>query len=156
MFNLGLSKLKEKKKTLIMFFLFFLAINTVVDYLNMSYPKMALTYSNVLVIANISLNAIMSALVSIMLTLSIINVQLKGSETKSQNLGFLSVLFGIMTYGCTSCVIGFFATIGISYSVVALPFAGLPYKFLSLFIIILGLLFTKYEMNKPCKVKLNS
>lgn len=156
MFNLGLKKLKDKKKSLFVFFLFFLTINTVVDYLNMSYSEMAKTYSYVLVIANISLNIIMSILVSIMLTLSIINVELKGSETKSQNLGFLSVLFGIMTYGCTSCVIGFFATIGISYSVVALPFAGFPYKLLSLLIIILGLLFTKYEMNKPCKVKLNS
>lgn len=153
MFELGLSKLTTKKKSLILFFLFFLGINTVIDYLNMTYAEMAATYSVLLVVANIGINILMSALVSLMLTLSIISFEIKGSETKSQNLGFLSVLFGIMTYGCTSCVIGFFAAIGISYSVVALPLAGLPYKFISLLLIIAGLAFTRYEMNKPCKIK---
>lgn len=154
MFKIGLEKLSTKRKQLLLFFLFFIGINTVVDYLNLPYIEMAAKYSWLLVAANILVNTIMSALTSIMLTLSIINVELKGSETKSQNLGFISVLFGILTYGCTSCVIGFFAAIGISYSVVALPFAGLPYKFLSLILIILGLVFTRYEMNKPCAVKL--
>lgn len=154
MFKLGLKRLKSKKTSLILFFGFFLAINSTIDYLNMPYPQMLSKYGMVLVVANILVNIIMSGLVSLMLTLSIINVELKGSETKSQNFGFISVLFGVMTYGCTSCVIGFFAAIGVSYSVVALPYAGLPYKFISLLIVIAGLFFTRYEMNKPCKVKI--
>ncbi len=153
MFNLGLQRLSSKRNSLILFFLAFLAINTVIDYLNMTYAEMAAMYGVVLVIANITLNTVMSAMISLMLTLSLINVELKGSETKSQNFGFISVLFGIMTYGCTSCVIGFFAAIGISYSVVALPLAGLPYKFLSLILVLAGLMFTRYEMNKPCTIK---
>lgn len=153
MFNLGLQRLSSKRSSLILFFVAFLGINTVIDYLNMTYVEMAAMYGVLLVIANIAINTIMSALISLMLTLSLINVELKGSETKSQNLGFISVLFGIMTYGCTSCVIGFFAAIGISYSVVALPLAGLPYKFLSLILVIAGLMFTRYEMNKPCTIK---
>ena len=154
MFKLGLQRLKSKKISLILFFGFFLAINSTIDYWNMPYTEMLSKYGMVLVIGNILVNIIMSALVSLMLTLSIINVELKGSETKSQNFGFISVLFGVMTYGCTSCVIGFFAAIGVSYSVVALPYAGLPYKFISLLIVIAGLFFTRYEMNKPCKVKI--
>lgn len=154
MFKLGLDRLKSKKTSLILFFGFFLAINSTIDYLNMPYPQMLSKYGMVLVVANILVNIVMSGLVSLMLTLSIINVELKGSETKSQNFGFISVLFGVMTYGCTSCVIGFFAAIGVSYSVVALPYAGLPYKFISLLIVIAGLFFTRYEMNKPCKVKI--
>lgn len=154
MFNEGLKRLKYKKKSLFLFFAFFLLINTIVDYLNLPYNEMANVYSWSLVFVNITVNIIMSLLTSLLLVLSVINVQLKGSETKSQNLGFISVLFGIMTYGCTSCVIGFFAAIGVSYSVVALPLAGLPYKFISLLLIMLGLAFTRYEMNKPCKVKI--
>lgn len=155
MFELAIKELENKKKSLIFFFLFFMFINTLIDYLNLPYNQMYEKYGILLVSINIILNIIMSLLTSLMLTLSVINIKLKGSETKSSNLGFLSVLFSIMTYGCTSCVISFFAIFGISYSVALLPLAGLPYKFLSLTIIILGLLFTRYEINKPCKVKLN-
>ena len=153
MFELGLERLQTKKIQLTLFFIVFIGINTVIDYLNLPYPEMAANYGTILVGANILLNIIMSLLTAVMLTLSIISFELKGSETKSQNLGFISVLFGIMTYGCTSCVIGFFAAVGISYSVIALPLAGLPYKFISLALIIAGLLFTRYEMNKPCAIK---
>ncbi len=156
MFKIGLNKLKEKKLSLFSFFTVFLIINSIIDYLNVGYPQMAANYGIFLVIVNITVNIIMSGLTSLMLTLSLINLELKGTETKSQNLGFLSVIFGIMTYGCTSCVIGFFAAVGISYSVVALPLAGLPYKMISLIIIIFGLMFTRYEMNKPCAIKFNN
>ena len=150
MFEIALEQLKTKHKQLIFFFAFFFIINSVVDYLNIPYSNMIAEYGLYLVIINISLNIIMSTLTAIMLTLSIINVSLKGSETKSSNLGFISVLFSIMTYGCTSCVISFLAVFGISYSVVLLPLAGLPYKLLTLLIIIGGLYFTKYEINKSC------
>ncbi len=154
MFEIGLLRLKTKKNQLGLFFLAFIAINTVINYLNLPYPEMAAKYGIALVVGNIFINIVMSVLTSVMLTLSIISFEIKGSETKSQNLGFISVLFGIMTYGCTSCVIGFLAAVGISYSVVALPFAGLPYKFISLALIIAGLFFTRYEMNKPCAIKI--
>lgn len=153
MFQLGLKELKNKKIHLIGIFFFVLTMYTIIDSLNMSYNQMAQDFGYGLVFANVFLNFIMSVLTSVMLTLSIINMELKGKETKSSNFGFLSFLFGIMTYGCTSCVITFLANIGITYSVIALPLAGLPYKFMSLAIIILGLFFTRYEMNKPCSIK---
>lgn len=153
MFELALQQLKTKQKHILFFFGFFMIINSVVDYLNVPYSQMINQYGLYLVVINILLNIVMSSITAVMLTLSIINVNLKGNETKSSNFGFLSVLFSIMTYGCTSCVISFLAIFGISYSVALLPLAGLPYKLLTLGILITGLLFTRYEINKPCKIK---
>ena len=127
MFEIALEQLKTKHKQLIFFFAFFFIINSVVDYLNIPYSNMIAEYGLYLVIINISLNIIMSTLTAIMLTLSIINVSLKGSETKSSNLGFISVLFSVILKV-------------VKWSTLLL-------------IIIGGLYFTKYEINKPCKVK---
>jgi hypothetical protein len=51
-------------------------------------------------------------------------------------------------------VIAFFASIGIAFSVIALPLAGLPYKFISLILILIGLFWIRKEIDKPCKVKI--
>ena len=89
-----------------------------------------------------------------MLLLSTANAELKGKESLGSNLSFVSVLFGILTYGCTPCVIAFFSTLGIAFSVVILPFAGLPYKLISLALLIFGLLWTIQEVKKgACAVK---
>ncbi|MGE4378614.1 MAG: hypothetical protein AB7E16_01740, partial [Candidatus Izemoplasmatales bacterium] len=63
-------------------------------------------------------------------------------------------LFGLLTYGCTPCVIAFFSTIGISFAVAALPLAGLPYKLIALVLLIVGFFWLKYESNHvKCKMK---
>jgi len=149
----------KTKKYLIQFSLFlltFLFIYFIIDSLNMTYTEMSVTYGIYLVIINIILNIVMAILSSFLMHLSTSMVVLKGSEGKGSSLGFLSILFGILTYGCTSCVIAFFASIGIAFSVIALPLAGLPYKFISLVLIGLGLWLMIYQLNKgQCKVKLN-
>jgi len=112
------------------------------------------TYGTYLVYTNISLNIIMAILSSYMLMLSTANAQLKGKESIGSNLSFVSVFFGILTYGCTPCVIAFFGTLGIAFSVTVLPLAGLPYKFISLFLIVLGIIWTYYEIKHgKCKVQ---
>ncbi len=64
-------------------------------------------------------------------------------------MGILSVIFGIFTYGCTPpCVISFLAVFGISFSVIALPFAGLPYKLISLALLFLGVFILKKRTRK--------
>ncbi|MFU8792864.1 MAG: hypothetical protein ACNA7K_02465 [Acholeplasmataceae bacterium] len=150
--------MQKQKKSIIqglLFFSVFMLIFTMVDGLNMSYPLMAETYGTYLVILNITLNIIMSLASALLMNLSTAMVILKGTEGKSTNFGFFSVLFGILTYGCTSCVIAFFAVIGIGFSVVALPLAGLPYKLISLILIGLGLAFMFYELKHgKCKVNL--
>lgn len=130
------------------FFGFFLIIYTMLDGFNMSYAQMQMMYGSWLVSLNIGLNVLMAALTALLLNMSTANAALKaGKETKGSNLGFLSVLFGVLTYGCTPCVIAFFASLGIAFSVIALPFAGLPYKFVSLGLIVLGLIWTRHEIQ---------
>ena len=149
MFEQALTLLKTKKYMMwaIFFFLFFIFIYFLLDSFNMPYRQMQSEYGLYLVGINVGLNIVMALLTSFMLSLSTINVALKGSETKGSNFGFLSVLFGILTYGCTTCVITFFASIGIAFSVIALPLAGLPYKFVSLLLILIGLWWTKREVE---------
>jgi hypothetical protein len=156
MFEQALTLLKTKKYMMwaIFFFLFFIFIYFLLDSFNMPYRQMQSEYGLYLVGINVGLNIVMALLTSFMLSLSTINVALKGSETKGSNFGFLSVLFGVLTYGCTTCVITFFASIGIAFSVIALPLAGLPYKFVSLLLILIGLWWTKREVETGvCKIK---
>lgn len=150
------SRLRNKKMILqtVVFGLVFIVIYGMIDQLNMPYADMIQEYGMLLVILNISLNVIMASGSAFMLSLSTIMAQLKGKESMGSNLSFLSVLFGILTYGCTPCVIAFFASVGIAFSVIALPYAGLPYKFISLGLILIGILWTLWEIkNGKCKVK---
>ncbi|MBU1141843.1 MAG: hypothetical protein KKG64_04890 [Firmicutes bacterium] len=150
-------KLQFKRKYIIqgfIFFILFIVIYTIVDGLNMTYPEMNETYGLYLVIINIIFNMIMSLLSALLMNLSTSMVELKGKEGKASNFGALSVIFGILTYGCTSCVIAFFASIGIAFSVIALPLAGFPYKIISLILILIGLYWMIKEIqNGKCKVK---
>jgi hypothetical protein len=153
-------KLQKTKKYIIqgsLFFLTFLLIYTLVDGLNMSYINMISTYGLYLVIINITLNFTMSFLSALLMNLSTAMVELKGKEGKGAKFGFFSVFFGILTYGCTSCVIAFFAAVGIAFSVIALPLAGLPYKLFSLILIVIGLTWVMHEIkNGKCTIKTNS
>lgn len=140
----------------IIFLIFFMLIFTVLDGLNLSYPEMITQYGTFLVVINITLNIVMSFSSALLMNLSTAMAELKGREGKSTSFGFVSVLFGILTYGCTSCVIAFFASIGIVFSVIALPLAGLPYKLISLLLILIGLFFITKEIQKgACTVKLS-
>ncbi len=135
------------------FFILFMIIYTVVDGLNMNYEAMAIEYSELLVGINISINVLMSLGSAALMNLSTAMVVLKGKEGKASTFGSLSVLFGILTYGCTSCVIAFFASIGITFSVTILPFAGLPYKLISVLLIVIGLIWMYREIEHGvCKV----
>lgn len=153
MFQIALEKLTTKKKQLAIFFVIFFIIYTIIDSLNMSYTTMIQTYSLSLVIINILLNIVMAIITSVTQTLSLINLDLKGNETRSSGVSFIGFIFSIMTYGCTACVISFLSIFGITYSIATLAFGGLPYKLLTLLILLAGLLFTRFEINRPCKTK---
>lgn len=147
---------KKVQRDGILFFLFFLIIFTVVDYLNMSYPEMAHEYSKTLVGVNILINILMAMGSGFLMVLSSVMLKIKAIEPKGTNLGVLSIFFAILTYGCTPCVIALFANIGITFSVIALPFAGLPYKFMTLGLILIGIAWSLYDINRgACKVKFN-
>lgn len=146
------------RKYMIQFILFtavFTVLYFLIDYLNMSYAQMMTEYGLYLVIINILLNVTMASLSGLLMHLSTAMVSMRGKQGKGTTLGFFSVLFGILTYGCTPCVIAFFASIGIAFSVIALPLAGLPYKFISLLLIVIGLFWIRHELNHgTCKVNL--
>lgn len=138
----------------IAFFIVFLGLYTLLDFLNSPYAEMKATYGLVLVIGNVLLNIVMASISMVLLNLSSALVKLTGKEGKGTFMSAISVFFGMLTYGCTPCVITFFAMIGISFSVVALPLAGLPYKFISLGLLLLGALWLIYEINHvKCKIK---
>lgn len=156
MFKNALQLIQTKKSLLqtSVFFIVFIIIYTVIDQNNISYSQMSETYGNSLVYVNVSLNILMASLSALLLILSTAMATLKGKESVGSNLSFVSVIFGILTYGCTPCVIAFFGSIGIAFSVTILPLAGLPYKFVSLLLIVGGLFWTYYEIEHgKCKVK---
>lgn len=156
MFNQAIKLIKTRKSLLqiIAFFIVFMIIYTFIDRNNISYTEMSQTYGNYLVYTNVSLNIIMSLLSALLLILSTAMATLKGKETISSNVSFVSVFFGILTYGCTPCVIAFLGSLGIVFSVTILPLAGLPYKIISLGLILIGLVWTYYEIEHgKCKVK---
>ena len=156
MFTLALERLKTRSSILqgLGFMAIFILIYTIIDHNNLSYGEMASIYGSYLVYTNVTLNALMAILSALLLLLSTANAELKGKESFGSNLSFISVLFGILTYGCTPCVIAFFASLGIAFSVMALPLAGLPYKFISIGLLVLGLIWTYYELQYgKCKVK---
>lgn len=156
MFTLALERLKTRSSILqgLGFMAIFILIYTIIDHNNLSYGEMASIYGSYLVYTNVILNALMAILSALLLLLSTANAELKGKESLGSNLSFVSVLFGILTYGCTPCVIAFFASLGIAFSVMALPLAGLPYKFISIGLLVVGLIWTYYELQYgKCKVK---
>ena len=100
----------------------------------------------------------MSFLATLLLNLSNTMLDLRVSGDSGSNLGFFSVLFGVLTYGCTSCVVTFFAAVGIAFVPSAIfPFIevghGILYKLLSLLIILIGLTIVVYNIKYArCKI----
>lgn len=155
MFGLVLKKQKSLKY-LVSFLIytgFFMVIYYLLDSLNGGYTEIRNDYGAYLVTTNIVLNIFMSLLSAFMFNLSSALVDLTKKEGKGTFMTMFSVLFGVLTYGCTSCVIAFFAVIGITFSVAVLPLAGLPYKLISLGLLILGFFWLIREIKRSqCKL----
>jgi len=138
----------------IIVFIMFIILYFMLDRLNMDYSKMIDDYGLYLVIINILLNIIMAALSAFMWNISSGLVELTGREGKGSFVSGFAYIFGLLTYGCTPCVIAMFSTIGLTFSIAVLPLAGLPYKFVALGSLILGLFWLIYETNHvKCKIK---
>ena len=156
MFTMILSMQKEKKYIIqgIIVFTVFIGLYTLLDQLNIGYAGMIAEYGLFLVILNIILNIVMAFISAFMWNISTALVKLTGKEGKGSFVSGLAVIFGMLTYGCTPCVIAFFSTIGLTFAVAVLPLAGLPYKLIALVLLILGFFWLKYESNHvKCKVK---
>lgn len=159
--NLAFKKQLEKKYIIqgILFLVFFLLLYSVLDYLNIrELAKSDVRPSNFWIFGNILLNIVMSFLAMLLLNLSNAMLELRITGDGGSNLGFFSIIFGIFTYGCTSCVVAFFAAIGVSFIPGAIfPFIdvgfGILYKLLSLLLIIIGLIVVLYNIKYArCKI----
>ncbi|ERJ13862.1 hypothetical protein [Haloplasma contractile] len=152
---------KQKERTYILInslaFMFFSFLYFLLDDFNGGYLEMKVNHGLYLPIINVMLNIYMAAISAFMIGLSSAFYRQSGKEGKGSTFGGVSVLFGIFTYGCTSCVISFFAAVGITFSVAALPLAGLPYKLVSVLLVSLGFVWLKHEIKNPkCKIKKES
>lgn len=150
------SILQDKKNLgqFIFFSLLATLIYFVIDYLNMSYQEMMNSYGIYLVLLNILLNIVMGIMTGFLLATSNLMISNKQINKAGSSISFLSMLFGMLTYGCTPCVVTFFANIGIAFAVVALPLAGLPYKLMSLLLLTIGILIALRQIKRgSCKVK---
>ncbi len=155
MLSLVLQKQKSPKFILsfLIYTVFFIIIYFLLDTLNGGYFDMERDYGLYLVYTNIALNIVMSVMSAVMFNLSSALVDLTKKEGKGTFMTMFSVLFGVLTYGCTSCVIAFFAVVGITFSVAVLPLAGLPYKLISMALLILGFFWLLREIKRSqCKL----
>lgn len=156
MFNDILVMQKTKKYVVqgLIVFSVFLALYFVLDQLNIGYGEMVSEYGVFLVVINVLLNILLAFISAFMWNVSTALVSLTGKEGKGTFFSGFAYIFGLLTYGCTPCVIAFFSTIGITFAVAALPLAGLPYKFISILLLVVGFFWLKYEANHvKCKVK---
>lgn len=158
MFKTILTMQKEKKFIIrgAIIFALFMILYFILDSLNIGYNQMVIDYGVGLVIVNIVLNIVMALISAFMWNVSSGLLKLTGKEGKGSFFSGFAYIFGMLTYGCTPCLIAFFSTIGLTFSVAVLPLAGLPYKFIALGLLILGLFWLIYETNHvKCKVNLD-
>lgn len=151
-------KAKEKNNLLmfIVMFLFFLALYTFLDFEgNTNYALMTTNFGLGITLLHITINIIIAVLTSIMLGFSTINYRITKTEpTGSNAIPFLTFIFGILTFGCTSCVVAFLAAIGIAFTPLVLPNGNLIWKMVALLIVVLGFLWVMYSIqHTKCKPK---
>lgn len=141
---------------LIGFFLFFFGIYVFLDFEgNTNYTLMIENFGILIVSIHIIINIIIAILSSIMVTFSIINYKLTKIEPKGSNaIPFLTFLFGLLTFGCTGCVIAFLSAVGIAFTPIILPSGNLIWKLVALLFVILGFIWILYSIEHTrCKIK---
>lgn len=104
---------------------------------------------------HVVINLIIGILTAIMISFSFINYNLTKKEPVGSNvIPFVTFLFGLLTFGCTSCVVAFLAAIGIAFTPLVLPFGNLYWKIAALGFVIIGFIWIMYSVeHTKCKVK---
>jgi len=137
-------------------FLFFMGLYTFLDFEgSTNYTIMTQQFGLSITIIHIGINIIIAVLSSIMVTFSIINYKLTKIEPLGSNvIPMFTFLFGILTFGCTSCVVAFLAAVGIAFSPIVFPNANLIWKLVALLFVILGFVWIMYSIeHTKCKLK---
>lgn len=137
-------------------FVFFLFLYIFLDFEgNTNYNVMTQTYGLIITLTHIFINVLIALLSSIMVGFFIINQKLTSKEPIGSNaIPFLSFIFGLLTFGCTSCVVAFLSAIGISFTPILLPNGNLLWKLLAFLFVFLGFIWIMYSIeNTKCKIK---
>lgn len=137
-------------------FVVFLALYIFLDFEgNTSYRLMTTNFGIGITILHILMNIVIATLSSIMVGFSIINYRLTKQEPVGSNaIPFLSFLFGVLTFGCTGCVVAFLSAIGIAFTPLILPNGNLLWKLVAMVFVILGFLWIMYSIeHTKCKIK---
>lgn len=138
-------------------FIFFFGLYVFLDFEgNTNYRLMTERFGLTIVGIHIVINIIIAALSSIMVTFAIINQRLTKVDPKGSNaIPFLTFLFGLLTFGCTGCVVAFFTSVGIAFTPIILPAGNMLWKVLALVFVIVGFVYVMYTIeHTKCKVKL--
>ena len=147
------------KKYIIYFvgsFLLFFGLYVFLDFEgNTNYSVMKDEFGMFIVSIHIFINILIALLSSIMVVFSIINYKLTKIEPKgSSAIPFLTFIFGLLTFGCTGCVVAFFSAVGIAFSPVVLPSGNLIWKLAALLFVIIGFTWIMYSIeHTKCKIK---
>ena len=135
-----LPKLKEKNNLLLLVFLFFFFFGLYVflDFEgNINYQIMVQNFGLGIVLIHVVINLIIAVLSSLMVTYSIINYRLTRQEPAGSNaIPFFTFIFGLLTFGCTGCVVAFFSAVGIAFTPIILPNGNVIWKLPALFFFI--------------------
>lgn len=155
MIRLVLIKQKEKKYIISLggFFLVFLFIYFMLDYLSGGYAPMVEDFGVYLVVLNISVNVIMSFISALMFNFSTALQSLSKKGESTGLMSFVSVILGFFTFGCTSCMIAFLAAVGINFAVIPLAMHNFPYKLIGLGLLVIVFIIQLYIIkNSKCKI----
>jgi hypothetical protein len=149
---------KQRNNILLMVLLFlgFFALYVFLDFEgNTNYQLMTANFGIGVTITHIVINILIAILSSIMVAFSIINYKLTKIEPKGSNaIPFLTFIFGLLTFGCTSCVVAFLAAVGIAFSPLVLPNGNLIWKFVALLFVSLGFIWIMYSIqHTKCKIR---
>jgi len=158
MINIIAKEAKSRNNIILLsvLFFFFWGLYTFLDFEgNTNYTLMTESFGISVTIIHIIINILIAALTSIMVGFSIINYKLTNIEPKGSNaIPFLTFIFGLLTFGCTGCVVAFLSAIGIAFTPLILPNGNLIWKLVALLIVIIGFIWILYSINNiKCTVK---
>ncbi len=158
MLTLVLKEAKSKNNILlfIALFLFFLGLYTFLDFEgSTNYNVMVRNFGLGITIIHILINIIIAVLTSIMVGFSVINYKLFKVDPKGSNtIPFATFIFGLLTFGCTGCVVAFLSAVGIAFSPIVFPNANLLWKLIALLFVIIGFVWIMYSIQTTkCKIK---
>lgn len=158
MLNAVKQEAKKRNNILLLtgLFILFFGLYTFLDFEgNTNYSVMTETFGITIVTIHILINISIATLSSIMVGFSIINYKLTKVDPKGSNaIPLLTFIFGLLTFGCTGCVVAFLSAVGIAFSPLVLPAGNLIWKLAALLFVIIGFIWIMYAIeHTKCNIK---